>query len=135
MKCRHPRRRSISWAAPSASQALNWRSSLRRELRMMPSAAGPAVTTRSRSRPGGRVHQPGQVAVTGQVAQLARVIEQGAPRARTMAAVDDTRRRIERDLHDGLQQRLVTLGLQVRAAEVSVPPADAELEWELARVA
>jgi signal transduction histidine kinase len=67
--------------------------------------------------------------------ELARVIEQGAARARTMAAVDDTRRRIERDLHDGLQQRLVTLGLQVRAAEVSVPPADAELKWELARVA
>jgi transcriptional regulator of acetoin/glycerol metabolism len=55
--------------------------------------------------------------------ELARVIEQGAARVRTIAAVDDTRRRIERDLHDGLQQRLVTLGLQVRAAEVSVPPA------------
>jgi signal transduction histidine kinase len=66
--------------------------------------------------------------------ELARVIEQSAARARTMAAVDDTRRRIERDLHDGLQQRLVTLGLQVRAAEVSVPPAAAELKWELARV-
>jgi signal transduction histidine kinase len=67
--------------------------------------------------------------------ELARVIEQGAAQARTMAAVDDTRRRIERDLHDGLQQRLVTLGLQVRAAEVSVPPAAAELKRELARVA
>jgi signal transduction histidine kinase len=67
--------------------------------------------------------------------ELARVIEQGAARARTMAAVDDTRRRIERDLHDGLQQRLVTLGLQVRAAEGSVPAAAVELKWELARVA
>ena len=67
--------------------------------------------------------------------ELARVVEQGAARARTMAAVDDTRQRIERDLHDGLQQRLVTLGLQVRAAEASVPPAAAELKWELARVA
>jgi signal transduction histidine kinase len=67
--------------------------------------------------------------------ELARVIEQGAARARTMAAVDDTRQRIERDLHDGLQQRLVTLGLQVRAAEASVPPAAEELKWELARVA
>jgi signal transduction histidine kinase len=67
--------------------------------------------------------------------ELARVIEQGAARARTMAAVDDTRRRIERDLHDGLQQRLVTLGLQVRAAEMSVPAADTELKWELTRVA
>jgi signal transduction histidine kinase len=67
--------------------------------------------------------------------ELARIIEQGAARARTMAAVDDTRQRIERDLHDGLQQRLVTLGLQVRAAEASVPLAAAELKWELARVA
>jgi signal transduction histidine kinase len=66
--------------------------------------------------------------------ELARVIEQGAARARALAAVDDTRRRIERDLHDGLQQRLVTLGLQVRAAEVSVPPAASELKTELARV-
>jgi signal transduction histidine kinase len=67
--------------------------------------------------------------------ELARVIEQGAARARTMAAVDDARRRIERDLHDGLQQRLVTLGLQVSVAELSVPDADAELKTELARVA
>ena len=67
--------------------------------------------------------------------ELALVIEQGAARARAMAAVDDTRRRIERDLHDGLQQRLVTLGLHVRAAEVSVRPADRELKWELAQVA
>jgi signal transduction histidine kinase len=42
---------------------------------------------------------------------------------------------MERDLHDGLQQRLVALGLQVRAAEISVSPAAAELKWELARVA
>jgi signal transduction histidine kinase len=67
--------------------------------------------------------------------ELARVIEQGAARARTIAAVDGARQRIERDLHDGLQQRLVALGLQVRAAEVSVPPAAEELKWELARVA
>jgi signal transduction histidine kinase len=67
--------------------------------------------------------------------ELARVIEQGAARVRTIAAVDDTRERIERDLHDGLQQRLVTLGLAVRAAEASVPPAAPELKWELARVA
>jgi signal transduction histidine kinase len=67
--------------------------------------------------------------------ELARVTERAAAQAHTIAAVDDARRRIERDLHDGLQQRLVTLGLQVRAAEVSVPPSDAELKWELTRVA
>jgi signal transduction histidine kinase len=42
-------------------------------------------------------------------------------RARTVAAADDARRRIERDLHDGIQQRLVSLGLQLRAAEYRVP--------------
>ncbi len=42
----------------------------------------------------------------GSQVELARVIEQCAARARTIAAVDDTRQRIERDLHDGLQQRL-----------------------------
>jgi signal transduction histidine kinase len=67
--------------------------------------------------------------------ELALVIEQGAAKARTLAAVDAARRRIERDLHDGLQQRLVTLGLQVREAEVSVPAAATELKWELAQVA
>jgi signal transduction histidine kinase len=67
--------------------------------------------------------------------ELARVTEQSAAQARVVAAIDDTRQRIERDLHDGLQQRLVTLGLQVRAAEMSVPPIAAELRWELARVA
>src|ERR1700722_562022 len=71
----------------------------------------------------------------GAQGELARGIEQCAARARTIAAVDDTRQRIERDLHDGLQQRLVTLGLQVRAVEASVPPVAAELKWELARVA
>jgi PAS domain S-box-containing protein len=45
-----------------------------------------------------------------------------ASRARIVAAADDARRRIERDLHDGAQQRLVALGLQVRLAEASVPP-------------
>ena len=37
--------------------------------------------------------------------------ELAASRARVVAAADETRRRIERDLHDGTQQRLVTLGL------------------------
>jgi signal transduction histidine kinase len=44
-----------------------------------------------------------------------------ASRARVVAAADDTRRRIERDLHDGTQQRLVTLGLELRAAEATAP--------------
>jgi PAS domain S-box-containing protein len=44
-----------------------------------------------------------------------------ASRARIVAAADEARRRIERDLHDGAQQRLVALGLELRAAEACVP--------------
>jgi signal transduction histidine kinase len=45
-----------------------------------------------------------------------------ASRARIVAAADVTRRRIERDLHDGAQQRLVSLVLQLRAAQAAAPP-------------
>ena len=38
-------------------------------------------------------------------------------RARIASAADDERRRIQRDLHDGAQQRLVTIGISLRAAE------------------
>jgi signal transduction histidine kinase len=48
--------------------------------------------------------------------------ELSASRARIVAAGDDVRRRFERNLHDGAQQRLVSLGLQLRVAEVGVPP-------------
>ncbi len=45
-----------------------------------------------------------------------------ASRARIVAAADQARRRIERDLHDGAQQRLVSLELQLRGARAAVPP-------------
>ena len=38
--------------------------------------------------------------------------ELSASRARIVAAADETRRRLERDLHDGIQQRLVSLALK-----------------------
>jgi signal transduction histidine kinase len=38
-----------------------------------------------------------------------------ASRARIVAASDETQRRIERNLHDGVQQRLVVLGLSLKA--------------------
>ena len=58
-----------------------------------------------------------------------------ASRARIVATADETRRRIERDLHDGAQQRLVSLALQLRATQVAVPPELDELAGELDRVA
>jgi signal transduction histidine kinase len=56
-------------------------------------------------------------------------------RARIVAAADETRRRIERDLHDGAQQRLVSLALRLRAAQAAVPPELGQLAAELDRVA
>jgi signal transduction histidine kinase len=58
-----------------------------------------------------------------------------ASRARIAATADQTRRRIERDLHDGAQQRLVSLVLQLRAAQAAVPPELGELAAELDQVA
>jgi signal transduction histidine kinase len=58
-----------------------------------------------------------------------------ASRARIVAAADQTRRRIERDLHDGAQQRLVSLGLELRAAQATVPPELGQLDGELSSVA
>jgi PAS domain S-box-containing protein len=53
-------------------------------------------------------------------AEQARVAELKAARVRIIAAQDATRRRIERDLHDGAQQRLVCMALTLRMARASV---------------
>jgi signal transduction histidine kinase len=55
-----------------------------------------------------------------------------ASRARIVAAADETRRRIERDLHDGTQQQLVTLLLDLRLVQAEAPP---ELKSPLSRIA
>ena len=65
------------------------------------------------------------------LAQLAEIRSSGA---RIVAAGDTERRRIERDLHDGAQQRLVALLLNLRlikAGHPAMPPAVAEAETEL----
>ena len=46
-------------------------------------------------------------------------------RARIVQAGDAARRRLERDLHDGAQQRLVTLSLAIGLARASLPDGDA----------
>jgi signal transduction histidine kinase len=58
-----------------------------------------------------------------------------ASRARVLAAGDEARRQIERDLHDGAQQRLVSVALAVRTAQAAVPPVAGRLANELACVA
>jgi signal transduction histidine kinase len=47
-----------------------------------------------------------------------------ASRARIVSAADEARRQIERDLHDGTQQRLVSLALEVRTLQETVPDGD-----------
>jgi len=57
-----------------------------------------------------------------------------ASRARIVAAADDARRHFERDLHDGAQQRLVSLGLKLRTAEALVPPDLHQLNEQISDV-
>ncbi len=62
-------------------------------------------------------------------AQLAEV---QASRVRIVAAADEERRKIERDIHDGAQQRLVALGLQLRSAQRRLGTVDREVDQLLA---
>jgi signal transduction histidine kinase len=55
-----------------------------------------------------------------------------ASRARIVTAADETRRRIERDLHDGVQQRLVSLLLGQRTMEAMIPPGLPEVRAQMA---
>jgi PAS domain S-box-containing protein len=52
--------------------------------------------------------------------ERARSEELHASRRRIVEAADNARRKIERDLHDGAQQRLVALSLEVRMAQARV---------------
>ena len=71
----------------------------------------------------------GQLTISLDNAQL--YAELTASRARIVAAGDQARRRIERDLHDGAQQRLVSLALRLRAAQAVAPPGTDEFGAQL----
>jgi signal transduction histidine kinase len=53
----------------------------------------------------------------------AQLEEVRASRARIVTAADEERRRLERDLHDGAQQRLVALSLKLALAQAEADPA------------
>ena len=63
----------------------------------------------------------------------AREADLRASRARIVESGDAERRRLERDLHDGAQQRLVGLMLGLRLARASVEPATRSCEPGSAR--
>jgi signal transduction histidine kinase len=52
-----------------------------------------------------------------------------------VASADEARRRLERDLHDGAQQRLISLGLELRLAQTMAPAEMSELNSQLAPAA
>jgi len=68
-------------------------------------------------------------------AAAARAAELEASRARIIDAADEARRRLERDLHDGAQQRLVAASLALRVAErrLADSPQDAAMMLVRAR--
>ena len=63
--------------------------------------------------------------VTAALANVDAREQLAASRARIVEAADAARRRIERDLHDGAQQRLVSLALSLRLLESSLEPDSA----------
>jgi signal transduction histidine kinase len=67
------------------------------------------------------------------IANAEAIAEVTASRARIVGAADQARRRIERDLHDGAQQRLVSLALQLRQAQAAVPSELGQLNAQLDR--
>ena len=90
-------------------------------------SAGCSTAASSSSGPGGRLWMDGAIfditerreaeeALRRREVEAARTEELRASRARIVEAADAARRKIERDLHDGAQQRLVTLALDVRVA-------------------
>jgi signal transduction histidine kinase len=97
---------------------------------------GVAVVTSSRSEPlaPDTEERMGDFAdlVATAIANAATRAELIASLARIVTAADNARRRFERDLHDGAQQRLVSLGLHLRRAAELLP---ADLEADKARLA
>ena len=81
-----------------------------------------------------RMEKVGELVATA-IANAESKSELAASRRRIVAASDDARRRIERDLHDGIQQRLVSLGLAVRVAQSGLPSDLSDLRSELSQIA
>ena len=74
----------------------------------------------------GRIAQFTQLVATA-ISNAASRAQLAASRARIVVTADETRRRIERDLHDGIQQRLVTLAFRLRMTQDAIPPGHADL--------
>jgi signal transduction histidine kinase len=89
-------------------------------------------------------HEPAPPDTEERLAQFAELVgtavanaesraELNMSRTRIVLAADEARRRVERDLHDGVQQRLVSLGLELREAEALLPGDPDEVKTRLGR--
>jgi signal transduction histidine kinase len=63
----------------------------------------------------------------------ARLADLRASRARVVASADAERRRLERDLHDGAQQKIVSLALGLQLAMLQLDPVDSVALFRLKR--
>jgi signal transduction histidine kinase len=98
--------RSTSTSTPGAYRPTTsgYRITPPARVRVSTAAASATVTATSRPRPEWRSPGPGSLN------------DLRESRVRIMAAADEERRRIERDLHDGAQQRLVALRIRIELA-------------------
>ena len=84
--------------------------------RSMPRAHGPKPRTRQRGQTAPRGEPPAAIARWPRASNVLPVASRPA-RAHTYLASDDERRRLERDLHDGVQNELVSLIVKLQLAE------------------
>jgi signal transduction histidine kinase len=123
----------------AAALDLGWRSSVGAPVVVEGELWGLVVVASTTERPlphdtEGRLAQFTELMATA-IANAESRAELEASRARIVATADATRRRVERDLHDGAQQQLLSLALEVRAAQAGAPPELREHQAELAHVA
>ena len=124
--------------APSAAREMGWRSSVGAPVIVEGRLWGALAVVSTTDRPlppdtEGRLAEFTELVATA-IANTTNRAELDASRARIVATADATRRRIERDLHDGAQQQLVSLALELRAAEEAIPPELGELRAELSGI-
>jgi signal transduction histidine kinase len=110
----------------AACRDLGWRSAVAAPVIVAGRTWGMAIAASKRAMPlppdtEARVSEFTDLVATA-IANAESRAELAASRARIVVTADATRRRIERDLHDGTQQRLVSVALELRAAQAEVPP-------------
>ena len=80
-----------------------------------------------------RMRQFTELAATA-ISNVETRLDLAASRARIVRATDAARRRFERDLHDGAQQRIVSLALELQGAEALTPQGQEDLRSQLSHV-